>query len=160
MPFHNWAAMEEVDAPDFQNLVGNQIVATFDDDAQRTAQLPAPITGQLSTLDTYRGALWIYNGTAWTEPVPYSQSGYHAQTLNGGGGGVITYPKPFAIGNVAMHMTNADDPGSGWGMQFAIIQAQNTAVDCGFVGRYTNGNIAADAPVKLMWSAFGYRAAD
>lgn len=158
MPYRTWTTGTEMLADDFQTYIGDQVVAQFVDEAQRYTQLPTPQVGQLSTLDSYPGALYIWTGTAWVEPVPYSQSGYHAQTLNAAGGGVLYYDHPFASGNIAIHMTNADDSTGTWGLTFGIIQAQNLADRCGFIARYGNGNLAGNAAIKLMYTATGYRA--
>jgi hypothetical protein len=160
VPIKTFADGEEVDAEMINTYLANQVVPTFTDAAQRNVQLPSPDKGQLSALDSYAGALWIWTGSAWVEPTPYTQSGYHTQTTNGAGGGIITYPKPFAAGNVAIHMTNAAEDQVTYGMQFGIIKAQNLAAECGFLARYTTGAVAMAALVELMWTATGYRAPD
>lgn len=160
MPFKVWAPGDEMTAGDVNTYLGNQVVPTFTDATQRAAQLDSPDKGQLSALDTYAGALWMWDGSAWVEPAAYSQSGYHTQTLNAGAGGAVDYPKPFAAGGVAIHMTNADDDTGTFGMQFSLIGTQNFSTGFGFIGRYTNGTLAVSAAVKMYWTAIGYRAVD
>ena len=161
MPYHTFSIGEEVTAADFQTYVGNQVVAQFEDAAQRDLQLPGPLKGQLCTLDTYAGALWIYDGSDWVEPAPYTQGGYSAQTTNAGAGGAVTYPKPFAAGNVAITLTNAADDGiAAYGMQFGLIEDQNLSYAFGFIARFTNGTLATDHAVKLYWTAQGFRSPD
>jgi hypothetical protein len=51
------------------NLVADHVVSRFATAAQRTSQLPAPATGQLTTLDTAPGVVEFWNGTIWRPPV-------------------------------------------------------------------------------------------
>lgn len=158
MPFKTWAVGEEVLAADFQDYVANQVVATFVDAAQRTAQLPDPQAGQLSTLDSRPGELVIFTGTAWAPVAPYVQTGSTVVTTNGNGQGSITYPTPFATAPLAVHCIDMGTAANDF-LVFGVLEAQNIAASFGFAARHAaNGALHANSLTRVGWTAVGVRA--
>lgn len=82
MPWKVWVAGEEVIAADWNQLVQEQVTATFATAAARTAAITTPKVGQITYLvDSQRVDRW--DGSAW-RAVPYGDLGYSAQTTNSG----------------------------------------------------------------------------
>lgn len=170
MPFRTWSVAEEMLAADFQQIIGNQIVATFEDDAQRTAQLPGPVTGQLSTLATHPGALYTWNGAAWVEvgrpglsnPNLFMQSGQNVFTTTDIGEFVVNYIAQggvnFADTPVAVFLQDMASTGTIMS-NFGVIDTLN--LPYGFVAQARNqfGNLIIEAPIRVGWMAIGTRAA-
>jgi hypothetical protein len=158
VPYKVFASNEEVTSADFNTYLANQVVPTFTDAAQRSVQLPSPDKGQLCALDTYSGALWMWNGDEWVEPVNYTQSGNVVVPINAGGGGAITYPRPFALGGVAISLTDGD-AGTTCN-QYGVIHDQNLATACGFVAYDKDGAPVVSVNVRVLYTAVGYRSPD
>jgi hypothetical protein len=143
-------------AAEFQTYIGNQVVATFVDAAQRSTQLPSPDTGQLSTLDSKPGALYIWTGGAWSEVAPYFQSGSSIVTTNGAGGAVITFPVAFASTPATVQLTDGDVFTSG-GISFGLIFDQVGPSYFGFMIRDLAGTPLNARTVRVSWLALGVR---
>lgn len=98
MPSKVWVAGEEVLAADWNTYVQEQVVATFANAAQRTAQLPTPKEGQLSYLidvaqvQQYTSGVWrVLNAgaTGWLGSKGLSgNAGNNNQWYDVSGGGV------------------------------------------------------------------------
>lgn len=158
MPWKPIVAGEEALATDAQNLFMDQVVAQFVDAAQRTTQLPAPKKGQMSTLESHAGAVFIWSGTAWQEVVPYMQYGSGYFTTNDGGGAVVYFPVPFAAPPTCVQLTN--NSSSGYELfVVAVIYEQITPTGFGFVvRRATTDQPWSNGGVRVSWTAWGVRA--
>jgi hypothetical protein len=76
MPFIARPAAGQIIDPAWGTLVADAVVMRFTTAAQRSSQLTAPVTGQLTALDTAPGALDYWTGTAWapaTRELAYNQ---------------------------------------------------------------------------------------
>jgi len=158
MPFKAWAAGEEVLATDFNTYVGNQVVATFLDAAQRSSQLPAPDIGQLSTLDSRQGALFIYRASGWAEVGPYVQSGNRVFTTDAGGVGTVQFPAAFATPPACVMVS---DMSSNLSEVFAIAVAYSTVTTTEFsfaIRKVSDGTKWASQLARVAWVAIGIRA--
>lgn len=65
MPLVPHVAAGQIVASTWGNLVADHTVMRFTTAAQRTAQLPAPLTGQLTSRDDAPGVVEYWTGTAW-----------------------------------------------------------------------------------------------
>jgi hypothetical protein len=103
--YKTWAVGEEVLAVDLNSYIQSQAVARFASASTRTAQLPAPVLNQLSSLDTSPGTIEFWNGSGWAR---LSSDGavqnYTPAWLPGtnlGGGGSVTgryqFVSPFLM---------------------------------------------------------------
>lgn len=82
MPTKVWIAGEEVLASDWNQLVQEQVIATFATAAARTAAIATPKVGMLTYLaDSQRLDRW--DGVGWYA-LPYGQLGYNQITANSG----------------------------------------------------------------------------
>lgn len=66
MAYKTFVAGEEALAADVNSYLMSQAVARFASAAARTSGITAPATGQLTTLDTAKGVVDYWNGSAWT----------------------------------------------------------------------------------------------
>lgn len=155
MPYKTWSLGEEMVSAEFTTYIGNQVVATFADATQRTAQLPGPTKGQLTTLDNRPGVVQIWSGSAWLDVTPQIATGVAIVTTNGAGGGVISYANPFATPPVT-HMI--DVASSGDFVNFGIVTGQALNDRVGFVARAAStGDPFANAVAAVGYTAFGAR---
>lgn len=157
MPFKIWSVGEEVLASDFQTYVGNQVVAQFTDATQRDAQVPAPANGQMCTLGTYLGLVFIWNGDAWVEPTPFVQCGTEVVTTNGSGGTAITFPTPFLLPPFAVSLCDAGAT-SVEAFQCAALDGQILSTGIGFIIHHATGGGLISDTATISWIAYGARA--
>jgi hypothetical protein len=75
--YKTFVAGEEALAADVNSYLMGQTVARFASAAARTSQLPAPVLGQLSSLDTAPGVVWYWTGTAWAIQPTAWESNYN-----------------------------------------------------------------------------------
>jgi hypothetical protein len=65
MPYISRPAAGQIVDPAWGTLVADAVVMRFSTAAQRTSQLTAPVTGQLTALDTAPGVVDYWTGSAW-----------------------------------------------------------------------------------------------
>jgi hypothetical protein len=158
MPNKTWAVGEEVLAADFNTYVQKQVVAQFVDAAQRTAQLPTPATGQLSTFSVgQKGKIDYWNGGSWLEHAPFTQRGTLTGTTNAAGGIGLTFPATFGSATVCVVATDASSAAGG--IIIVGVQAPGAnATTVAFICRRTD--LASTPPassisVTINWFAIG-----
>ena len=154
MGYKTFVAGEEALAADVNAYLMGQTVARFPSAAARTTQLPAPATGQLSSLDTRPSVVQYWNGSAWVDADVFVQMGFLSGTTNGAGDITLTYPTAFAAGTFVPVFQNAT-PGGVSLMFSAITSTASTVTIRCFIG--TTGAAYASASVGILWVAFGYR---
>jgi hypothetical protein len=76
MPFIARPAAGQIIDPAWGTLVADAVVMRFATAAQRTSQLVAPVTGQLTALDSAPGVLEYWTGTAWAPVTPAREIAY------------------------------------------------------------------------------------
>lgn len=69
MAFKTFADLEELDAEQINDYLMRQVIARFDDDADRSAAIAVPDLGMLSFLTNTQVYEW-FNGTAWEQWSP------------------------------------------------------------------------------------------
>jgi hypothetical protein len=158
-PWKAYSVGEEMLAADFTTYVGNQVVATFDDGTQRTAQLAAPIKGQLSTLDDHLGQLDIWTGSLWQPVTPYIQNGQTVVTTDANGLATITYPTPFASPPTTVLLQDMGASAGGLSVSMAVIFSGILAASVQFQCRIQTGALINTGNVRVGWVAVGIRAA-
>jgi hypothetical protein len=159
MPYRQWTSGDELTAADI-NVVGNQVVGRFTDAAARAVLASSPIVGQVSALDNHPGALWVWNGSAWVEPTPYTQAGNSVIVTDSNGNGSIVYPRPFLGHENAVSLT----PGGGGGgvsdpiYVCQVLEGQNLSNLVNFQVRSLPSGAAVVGSVRVLWTAVGTRA--
>ncbi len=80
MPFIPRPAAGQIIDPAWGTLVADAVVMRFTTAAQRSSQLTAPVTGQLTALDSSPGIIWYWTGTAWAVQPTAWESTYNTVT--------------------------------------------------------------------------------
>jgi hypothetical protein len=101
MPFISRPAAGQIIDPAWGTLVADAVVMRFATAAQRTSQLVAPVTGQLTMLDTAVGVVEVWTGTAWIRQGPGQVTELLPADLAGVSGAVIVPGTTVALPNVA-----------------------------------------------------------
>lgn len=96
MPYKVFVAGEEALAADANAYLMSQTVPRFTNATQRTSQLTAPVSGQLSILDSRAGVVQYWSGSAWVDVFPFIQSGTLTGSTDANGDINLTFPTPFA----------------------------------------------------------------
>jgi len=96
MGYKVFTAGEEALASDVNSLLMSQTVARFASSAARSSALTAPVSGQLSILDSRAGVVQYWSGSAWLDVFPFIQSGTLTGTTDANGDINLTFPTPFA----------------------------------------------------------------
>lgn len=107
MPYKVFVAGEEALASDVNGFLMSQTVPRFTDATQRSSQLTAPVTNQLSMLASRPSVIQYWNGSAWADTDPLMQRvSAVSYTTNAGGDVAVTFPTPFASAAVTVLITN------------------------------------------------------
>lgn len=82
-------------------------VGRFPNATARTVGMPTPALNALTMLDNRPGVPQYWNGTAWTDAVPFVQAFSASPTPSAGGDAVVTFPVAFATAPVVTCTSSA-----------------------------------------------------
>jgi hypothetical protein len=157
MPFISRPAAGQIIDPAWGTLVADAVVMRFTTAAQRSSQLTAPVTGQLTTTDDRPGALQRWTGSAWVDLAVQVQSGLQTVTTDAAGLATITFPVAFASGVSPAVTCNLAGPSSTSTPITAMIISNPLAT--AFAAKIWAGNAAyLNLPITVVWIAVGARA--
>lgn len=166
MGYKVFTAGQEALAADVNTLLMSQTVSRFPSAATRAADLTAPATGQLSTLDDRQGAVQVWNGAAWVDQstiaqsgfAPYVQWGTNVVTTDAFGSANIAFPIAFASANRAVIAMNGDASSQSppYSFHVGLLNPANTAAGFTVACLVPAGGVANTA-VRINWIAIGVR---
>jgi hypothetical protein len=153
MPYKVFQIGEEALAADVNNYLAEQSVARFTNATQRTSQLVAPETNQLSMVDTRPGVVQYWTGSAWADVGPFIQYGAHSGTTDANGNcPACTYPVPFASTAYCFFTSYMNS-----GHQIVIGYAEAVRFTAKIFA--PGGAAAANFAFQFFWLAIGTRVA-
>jgi hypothetical protein len=142
MPFKVWAVGEETLAADFNDYVGEQVVATFTSTAARDAAIVAPVVGQMVVITTAPYPVQVYDGTAWrTLGAPHVEARMLSVTFNANAQGTINHLRPFTVAPFLQVWSAAQGGGQAAWIFTPIAGATASAVTLFCWSASTNANM-------------------
>jgi hypothetical protein len=154
MPFIARPAGGQIIDPAWGTLVADAVVMRFATTAQRSSQLTAPVTGQLTTIDTRPGILQYWNGTAWTDTAAFTQAGAGTGLTDANGIVTVTFPVAFAGNPTVVASYNGSGAVVPWRVNVGSVSTTTV-----FLRFYNEaGVVIIGSTVGFTWIAVGLRA--
>jgi len=157
MPFIARPAAGQIIDPAWGTLVADAVVMRFTTAAQRSSQLTAPVSGQLTALDSRPGVVQFWSGSAWVDAAPFIQSGFAQPTTDGGGNAFIPYPTAFSANPTVTFGSLVTGAGT-VPVTFALVSDASGTTGC-TVRAARGSTLVTGVIVAIYWIAIGLRPA-